>query len=221
VIRWKLAPLAVGVSLLSVVATSTGCGSSSANVRLMNAASGTTSVDMLVDNKNTVAGVAYGAASGYVKTGSGSHNLIIEVTGTSSPLINQTASFSSGDTTVVATDSSAMVLKDDNSAPSSGNIKIRVINASPSLSNVDVYVVTSGSSIGGVNPTFLNLAYQASSGYQTLAAGSYQVIFTPVGQQFAEYTSSAQSFSAGQVRTVVALDNQGGGFTASVLSDLN
>ena len=220
-IRWKLAPLAVGVSLLSAVVTSTGCGSGSANARLMNAATGTSSVDMLVDNKNIISGVAYGTASGYVKTSSGSHNLIIEITGTSSPLINQTASFSSGNTTVVATDSSAMVLKDDNSAPSSGNIKIRVINTSASFGSVDVYVITSGSSIAGLSPTFSSLAFQASSGYQTLAAGSYQVIFTPVGQQFAEFTTSGQSFSAGEVRSVVLLDNQGGGNTTAVLSDLN
>jgi hypothetical protein len=220
-IRWKLAPLAVGVSLLSVFLTSTGCGSSNANVRLVNAITGTSSVDMLLDNKNTISGISYGTASGYVKVGGGSHNLIVEVTGNTSPLINQTFSFSSGDTTVVATNSSAVVLTDDNSAPSSGNIRIRVINASPSLGSADVYVVASGTSISGLNPTFSNLAYQSSSGYQSLAAGSYQVIFTPVGQQFAELTTNTQSFSTGQIRTVVALDNQGGGFTTSILSDLN
>lgn len=218
--RWKLAPLTVGVSLLSAVLTSTGCGSSNANVRLVNAMTGTSSIDMLLDNKSTISGISYGTASGYVKVGDGSHNLIVEVTGNSSPLINQTSSLS-GDTTVVATNSSAMVLTDDNSAPSSGNIKIRVINASPSLGSVDVYVVASGTSISGINPTFSNLAYQSSSGYQTLAAGSYQVIFTPVGQQFAELTTNTQSFSASQIRTVVALDNQSGGFTTSILSDLN
>jgi len=219
--RSKLAPLAVGVSLLSAVLTSTGCGSSNANVRLVNAMTGTSSIDMLLDHKSTITGIAYGTASGYVKAGRGSHNLIVENTGSSSPLINQTGSFSSGDTTVVATNSSAMVLTDDNSAPSAGNIKIRVINASPSLGSADVYIVASGNSIAGLSPTFSNLGYQSTSGYQTLAAGSYQVIFTPVGQQFAELTSNAQSFSATQIRTLATLDNQGGGFTTSVLSDLN
>jgi hypothetical protein len=159
-IRWKLAPLAVGVSLLSVVLTSTGCGSSNANVRLVNAITGTSSVDMLLDNKNTISGISYGTASGYVKVGGGSHNLIVEVTGNTSPLINQTFSFSSGDTTVVATNSSAVVLTDDNSAPSSGNIRIRVINASPSLGSADVYVVASGTSISGLNPTFSRISIQ-------------------------------------------------------------
>lgn len=219
--RWKLAPLAVGVSLLGAVLASTGCGSSSSNVRLMNAMTGSSSIDMLLDNKGTITGISYGAASSYVKTGRGNHNLTIEATGNSSALINQSVTFPSGDTTVVATDSGASVVTDDNSAPSSGNIKIRVINASPSIGTIDVYVVASGNSISGMSPTFSNLGFQASSGYQTLAAGSYQVIFTPVGQQFPEYTSSAQSFSSGQIRTVVVLDNPSGGFTTSVLSDLN
>jgi hypothetical protein len=176
---------------------------------------------MLLDNKNTVTGVTYGAASSYVKVDRGSRNLIVELTGNSSPLINQTITVPSGNSTVVATNSGAVLLADDNSPPSSGNIKIRVVNASPSLGTIDVYIVTSGTSISGLGPTFSNLAYQTASGYQTLAAGSYQVILTPPGQQFAQYTSSSQSFSTTQVRSVVALDAQNGGFTAAVLSDLN
>ena len=220
-IRWKLAPLAIGLSVLGVTFTTTGCGSSSTHARLMNAMSGISSVDMVVDSKSSVTGVTYGAASAYVTVNSGSHNLIVESTESTSPLINQTASFPSGDSTVLATDSGAVVLTDNNGAPSSGNIKIRVIKASPSLGTADVYVVASGTSIAGLSPTFSNLAYQAASGYQSLAAGSYQAIFTPPGQQFAEITSSAQSFASGQTRTAVALDAQGGGFTTAVLSDLN
>ena len=220
-IRWKLAPLAVGLSVLGVLFTTTGCGSSSTYARLVNAMSGFSSIDMLVDNKSTVTAVTYGAASAYVTVSSGSHNLIVESTGSTSPLINQTASFPSGDSTVLATDSGAVVLTDNNGAPSSGNIKMRVINASPTLGTADVYIVASGTSIAGLSPTFSNLGYQAASGYQSLAAGSYQVIFTPPGQQFAEITSSAQSFASGQIRTAVTLDAQGGGFTTAVLSDLN
>ena len=147
--------------------------------------------------------------------------MIVESTGSTSPLINQTASFPSGDSTVLATDSGAVVLTDNNGAPSSGNIKMRVINASPTLGTADVYIVTSGTSIAGLTPTFSNLAYQAASDYQSLAAGSYQVIFTPPGQQFAKITSSAQSFASGQTKTAVALDAQGRGFTTALLSDLN
>lgn len=220
---WKLAPLATGLSILGLVFifATTGCGSGSPHARLMNAMSGFSSIDMTIDNKSAVTGTTYGAASAYVNVSSGSRNLIVESTGSTSPLINQTVNFSSGDSTVVATDSGATVFTDNNSAPSSGNLNIRVINASPTLGSADVYIVTSGTSIAGLTPTVSNLAYQAASGYQSFAAGSYQVVFTPPGQQLPVITSSAQSFASGQVRTVVALDAQGGGFTTAVLSDKN
>ena len=98
-IRWKLAPLAIGLSVLGVTFTTTGCGSSSTHARLMNAMSGISSVDMVVDNKSSVTGVTYGAASAYLTVNSGSHNLIVESRGSTSSLINQTASFPSGDST--------------------------------------------------------------------------------------------------------------------------
>ena len=143
-IRWKLAPLAIGLPVLGVLFTTTGCGSSTAHTRLMNAMSGISRIDMLLDNKSTVSGTTYGAASGYVTSDSGSRSLLVEATGSSSPLINQTVSFTSGsDSTVLATWSGAIVFADNNSAPSSGNIKIRVINASPTLGTADVYIVAS------------------------------------------------------------------------------
>jgi hypothetical protein len=112
-------------------------------------------------------------------------------------------------------------LSDDNTAPTSGNIKIRVINASPTLGTADVYIVPAGTGITPGSPTFANLAYQSASGYQSLTAGSYEVIFTFAGQASAVIDSNPLSFSAGQIRSVVGLDGSAGGFTTAVLSDLN
>jgi hypothetical protein len=97
-VTWKLAPLATGLSILGLVFiftavfTTTGCGSGSTHARLMNAMSGFSSIDMTIDNKTAVTGTTYGAASGYVNVSSGSRNLIVESTGSTSPLINQSAS---------------------------------------------------------------------------------------------------------------------------------
>jgi len=202
---------------------STACGSSSAKVRVMNTFANVSSIDMLINNQTIASGIAYGAASAYSSASSGSHNLVINVSGGSSALINQTVDLGSGSTsTILATNSGAVVLGDDNSSPSSGNVKIRVINGSPTLGAADVYVVPSGTDIATVNPpTFSSLAYQSASTYDAVAAGSNQVIFTLPGQKFQEITSSSFSFSGGQIRSVVALDTQGGGFTTAVLSDLN
>jgi hypothetical protein len=114
-----------------------------------------------------------------------------------------------------------VVLTDSNSTPASGDISIRAINASSTLGTADVYVVTSGTDITTVNPTASNVAFPSATSYQAVAAGSYEVIFTQPGQKVPVISSSPTSFSAGQVRSVVGLDGQSGGFTTAVLSDLN
>ncbi len=219
---WKLVPLTLAALTLATMVVTTGCGSSGARVRLLNAFVGQSSLDMLIGNKSEATGVTYGAASGYTSTNSGSGTLQIENTGTTNILVSQPISLAAkSDSTVLATGSGTVVLTDNNAAPSSGNIEIRVINASPTLGTADVYIVPSGTAITPGNPTFSSLAFAAATGYDSLPAGSYEVIFTQPGQAFAVINSNPLSFSAGQIRSVVGLDGQNGGFTTAVLSDLN
>jgi hypothetical protein len=220
VIRFrKPALLSIALCALSAIAFTTGCGSSSTQVRLVNAMDGQTSINMVVDNSTLASGVAFGAASSYASVGSGSYTL--EIQANSATLFNQTVSIASGNNTVLATNSGPTVFTDNKTTPSSGNIQIRAINASTSLGTTDVYVVAPGTDISTVNPTFSSLAYQAASGYATVTAGSYQVEFAQAGSKNVLINSNAISFSAGQIRTLVALDNPSGGFTTAVLSDLN
>src|SRR5438270_9649196 len=178
-----------------------------------------TGIDMLVDNSTLATGVAFGAASSYVSVSSGSHTL--EIQANSATLFNQTDTFGSGNNTVLATNSGPTIFADNKATPSSGNIQIRVINASTALGTADVYVVAPGIDISTVNPTSSALAYQAASVYVTLAAGSYQIEFAQAGSKNVLINSNAISFSAGQIRTIVALDSPSGGFITAVLSDLN
>ena len=48
--------------------------------------------------------------------------------------------------------SANLVLTDDNSAPASGDFKIRIVNASPNLGPADVYIVTPGTDLNTVSP---------------------------------------------------------------------
>lgn len=222
----KLVRVCVGVLVLGAIFTSLGCGSSNARVRMLNAAPLESSLDMLVANKTVASAVTYGTASGYTSVSSGSPNLQIEASGTTNPLVNQTITVNSGsDNTVLATNSSssvnAVILTDNNAAPASGQIEIRVVNASSTLGTADVYIVAPGTSIGGVNPTVSGLAFGTATAYQTLTAGSYEVFFAPAGQKFVSIDSGSQSFTSGQIRTIVGLDGQNGGFTSAVIADLN
>jgi hypothetical protein len=214
-----------GLALLALAGLMMGCGSSSAKIRLVNATPDQSSLNLLVDSKS-VATVSYGTASGYNSISTGSRHLQVEASGSSTPLIDTTQTVSSGTNLTLISlnfsfNVSSALLTDDNSAPSSGNFKLRIINASPGLSAQDVYVEAPNTNIISLSPTFSNLAFGAASSYSTLAPGSYEIYFTSPGQKFVNLDSGALSFTAGQIRTVVALNSQSGGFMSAVLADLN
>jgi hypothetical protein len=215
--------LAVCCFTLFIIFFSTACGSSNANIRLLNAIVSQNSLDLLIDGKNVASNVGYGSGSAYISTTSGSHHIQAETSGTTTIVAdfgNQNLG-SNSYSTAASTGNGPAFFIDDHTAPSSGDVKIRVINASALLqSGTDVYVVAAGSGITGT-PTFASLAYPSASSYTSVGAGSYQAIFTLPGQLFAEYSTSAQSFSSGQNRTIVVMDGQSGGLTSTVLADLN
>lgn len=229
----------VGLIVLFGVGTFlTGCGSSSsgnAKVRLVNANPDQSSLDLLSDdtpNDNTdnrrvvVSGISYGAGSAYTSIGAGSHIMYVQPSGSSNAIINTTMNFSSGsNVTMISANYSyspptSIVLDDDNSAPASGDFKLRIVNCSPGMGAQDVYIVTSGTDINSSNPVFTSLGFASASSYVTLSAGSYDVVFTPPGSKFVNLSSS-NTWGAGQIRTVLSLNDPLGSYKAAVLSDVN
>lgn len=218
--RWKLF---VSLAIFSTILASSGCGSSSANVRLVNALPTQGSLDMLVDSKSVTTGIGYGAASSYVSVSSGSRHIQAEPTGSTNVVFDLSQNLGSGSySTALAAPTGSVVLTDSHSAPSSGNFAIRVVNASAGLSSADVYILASGADINAATPTYSGLTLQSNPKYTNLAPGTYQIIFTFPGQKSPVISTTANSFTSGQVRTVVGLDGFGGGNpTATVIADLN
>src|SRR5262249_37338726 len=110
----------------------------------MNASPDQASLDASLNSKSFATNVAYGTVSNYSSVSGGSPSLQITPGGSSISLLNQTVTLSSnGDMTIIAANFSsslaAIVLLDDNSAPTSGNIKLRILNLSPALGPADVY----------------------------------------------------------------------------------
>src|SRR5579864_6723533 len=155
----SLVLFAAGFFSVALVFFTLGCGSSNnARIRLVNAIPDESSLDLLVDSKSVATGVGYGAASGYISVSSGSRHLQAEPTGSTTPIIDTTTNASSGsDLTLISlnfsNNPSNAVLTDDNSAPASGNFKLRIVNASPGTGTQDVYVVAPGTAITTVSPT--------------------------------------------------------------------
>jgi hypothetical protein len=192
----------------------------------MNAVPDESNLEVLVNGTSVAGNVAYGTSTGYQGVKPGSQQVVIEPSGSSAALITESISFSSGtDTTVIASNFSssiaALVLSDDNSAPTSGDFKLRIVNSAPGLGPADVYIVTPATDLNTVSPTLSSLGFNSASGYQSLTAGSYEVILTPAGQKFPAIDTGSLSFVSGQVRTFVGLNSQSGGFSYAILQDAN
>jgi Domain of unknown function (DUF4397) len=246
----KILPFILSLGILAAFATS--CGTGHSQVRFVAASPGTTEVpptalDVAVDGKTVVTALAFGGVSpdtGYLTVAAGNRRVEGRDTGTTTDQINTTVDFGSQQTyTLLATgkmsdDSVAAVLKtDDNSAPASGKIKLRIIHVAPDSPNdgtlaacdtapcVDVYVVAPGTDITNLTPMVSSLSYQQASLYLTLPAATYEVIMTdstnPIKNRLIDQT---YTLTAGQIRTLVTLDKPDGSTisdTPLVLSDLN
>jgi hypothetical protein len=235
----KALPLTLALAAVSFFNTS--CGSSSSQVRVVDAIpDAPVNVDVAINGKNVFTAVSFESiepASGYQKVSGGSTTVEVFQTGTTTAVIPST-SFSlnaSSQYTVIATGfysatqppnvPTAVQFTDNNTAPTSGNVEFRIIHASPSTPTVDVYIVPPGTDITQVNPaTISGLTYQqASPSYISLAAATYSVIVTYSGTKQEIIAPQDYGLTTGQIRTLVLVDKPGGGSPPSwmLLSDLN
>jgi hypothetical protein len=222
--RQQLAVVCVG--LLYLAAGLAGCGSSTAKARIVNASPGEGAITATIGDTSVASSLDYGTGSSYATVSSGSVSLKVEQSSTSNSVLDETVSLTSKSTYTIllanySTSVTAVTLTDNNSSPTSGQFNLRIVQASPSLGAADVYVVSPGTSLSSTAASVTDLSFESASTYLPLAAGTYEIYFTPTGQKTASIDSGAISFSSGEVRTVVGLNGSNGGFTTAVLDDLN
>lgn len=210
-----------------------GCGSGSSNAQLRALQASPdepTTLNVLINSTSIFGSIALGMPTNYTSIASGTDQLVVEPSNSTTAAINESISLSSGTnytliTAGYAASLSPILLTDDTGAPSSGDFNIRVVNAAVEAGSVDVYILPPGSaapSTGTVTPTIGALTFTSSSSYQSLAAGNYQIVVTPAGFPVNTYINIASvSFSAGQNRTFVILPNGSGGISSVMLDDLN
>jgi Domain of unknown function (DUF4397) len=231
----QLPRVAAALFGLGLVLTSVACGGGSgqAQLRVLLAAPSISSVDVYVDDKSVFTSLAYGANTGYITVISGTRHLqILPAGSTSNPIVDeQVTSPTSGEETVViegiSPNISGVILTDNSTAPAADTAMLRLINAAPNMGTADVYVVAAGSSLISGQPTVPELAYGAVSSYQTLTIPTtsttqvFSVFFTKPGTTQAVLDTGPITFSSGQNRTLIALNNLNGGFTFVTLADLD
>jgi hypothetical protein len=213
--------------LLASLSLLTGCGSSHAQLRALQASPDeTTTLDLLLDGKTVFSDLALGSPTSYGSVSSGSRHLQVEPTGSTTTVIDQTISLDGGQNYTLITANNAIsltpiLLTDDKTAPDSGNVKIRVVNAGAGAGSVDVYITTPGNLPGVVPPAITSLPFSSASSYQMETAASYEIFFTVAGTTFQYIDTGSQSFAAGQNRTFVMVPSVFGGYTFVELADLN
>jgi len=220
--------LRAGVCVLLLTLFTAGCGGggSSASLRIVQASPDEGSVNVLVDSKTLSTDIPYAGNTGYLSVNSGSRNLQVESTSSSTPIVNQTLNLASTtETTVIVANYSANIagiaLTDNNTAPTSGDIELRIMNASPAIGSADVYIVPSGSSLTTVAPIVTSLGFESATSYQTLTAGTYEIFLTAPGTKNAYLSTGQITLTSGQIRTIVAINGPTGGYSSITLADLD
>jgi len=225
----RVVPFGAALILLGAALLTVGCGSSSGRFRFVQAATAVpTNVDLQVDGKSIQTAIGFGQTATYHTIGTGSHKFELFAAGTTTnPYASASVSVGAYTTVFAAGPFNGAIqalvpFTDDNTTPTTGNARVRIIHMAPTASSVDVYIVPSGNDIAGLNPQISGLTYQNPSSYQQLSANTYDVVVTVTGQQVIlirdTYTLTSQ-----QVRTVVILDNANGGgpYSQIILNDLN
>ncbi len=199
-----------------------------ARVRVVHASPDAPNVDVLLDDAEVLADVPYLAASDYLEVPAGEHNVKVNAAGTSTSVIDADVDLTDGtDYTVIASGLVAsiapIVLEDDNSAPGSGNARVRAIHGAPSAPAVDIYVTAPGADLEAETPALSAMEFGDVADYIEAPAGDYQVRVTPAGTKTVVIDSGTLSLASGQVRTAIAVDATGGGapFSLLLLEDLN
>ena len=180
-----------------------------ARVLVTHASPNAPGVDLLIDNsKVNSSPLSFPNNTGYLTINSGIRNIKINVSGTSTSVINADVDFTKDKNySVFAIDSvskiSAIVVEDDLTTPASGKAHVRFIHLSPNAPSVDV-AVRNGAAV------FPNIAFTKGTVFAPLDAGTYQLDVRVAGTQTVALALPDITLTAGKIYTVFAKGFLGG-----------
>ena len=226
----SLAVAALAATALACDGRTTGTlitgATNNVRVRLVNGLTSAPAVDLIVDGQVSSTGVGFGNASPYAALGVGSHRLQVRSSTTGTTLVDFTRDLSSaGSFSLIPAaglgDAGALFITDDLS-PSTGQCRIRVVHVAAVRGAISVYVTAPTADLASSTPIVPVLPFGLASQYVSMAAGTYRVRVTPVGDPSTVLIDTGNlAVANGTVRTLLVTDALGGGVptTMSVLSD--
>jgi len=193
--------------LLTAAALFSSCSKdediSQANVLVIHASPNAPGVDLLVDDvKQNTSALTYPQNTGYLKINSGARNFKVNVTGTTTTVINANVTLEQDKSySVFAIDSvskiSAIVVADDLSTPAPGKAHVRFIHLSPNSPAVDI-------AVDGGAVVFPNTSFKVGTAFTPLNAGTYDLEVRVAGTQTVALDLDPINLEAGKIYTVFA-----------------
>ena len=185
VIHWKTA-LALTACLLA--ACGGGTDRTKAQVRLVNASSGYTQLDLRVDDQLRQGAVAYGAAAAYVEVDPGKAASTVSSAGSATPLLSFTPPLSEKKYYTLLVYGAAGVLRqqtlDDNAgAPDTGRALLRVFNAASDAGGLDIYLTGSSDSLDTAVAIQTGAAFGTLGVWITVNSANWRLRVTAAGSK--------------------------------------
>ncbi|HKS57292.1 MAG TPA: DUF4397 domain-containing protein [Steroidobacteraceae bacterium] len=188
-IRLRLYLVLAVLAALSLSGCDSGSSSDHAQIRLLNASPGYTSLDLYANGEDDdtdqqrIAAVAFDSVSAYTEIDSGTYNVKFKRANVTSTLQTLSGKQLADDThnTFIAFGStghfSAVQVSDDVTAPDSGLVKVQLLNAAEA-GTLDVYLTESSVSLDDATPVFSAVAPAGTGTLTTIDSGDYRLRVT-------------------------------------------
>ena len=172
------------------------------NINVIHASPDAPGVDLLVDNAIAGTNLTFPNNTGYLTVPSGTRNVKINVTGTSTTVIEANLDLMTNKNySVFAVNSvaniEAIVIEDDLTSPAQGKAHVRFIHLSPDAPAVDV-TLTDGTVVFG------NKSFKEFTAFTPLDAGSYDLEVRVAGTTTVALDLPVINLEAGKIYTVFA-----------------
>jgi hypothetical protein len=213
--RLSLAALCMA-SLVLTGCSKSGSGNGNAQLRILNAFSEATALNVSVASTSVVSGLPFQGLTQYASISSGTPLITVGVSGASTTLINTMYNVSSGTnyTYVVfgsLTGVSAILGNDAFSDPGNGFFAMRVTNAAPGSGAVDVYLTAPGADLASSAPSLSNISYGVTSVFSPIAIGtSFEIRVTTTGTKDILFDSTPKTFAEHSATDLVVFSKGSG-----------
>ncbi len=194
-----------------------GSGGGSAQMRLINASVGYSSLDLTIGTTKASTGIAYANAGTYSSVDTGATASQVQANGTGTTLASITPTLTGGSKySVIAYGWSGALrttlLQEEEAVPTTaGTSKLLVLNLAADAGAVDLYLTGASDTLDNASPTASAVNGGSSSGYVSLNSGSFRARVTAAGDRSKILLDIPSiSLEALKVHSLVITPTQGG-----------